>query len=209
MLISDWLKGVYTKTIHYKTSLTFLNSCTGDLPNLSKMMKLLETQLIFKVLVMVNFCIQNRAQIASHRYIGIGVHIISFCPQRSSIGQTKTKILPSSNTDPICVSNNDTTETKSKDLPPHQVKEAADDLPLLEVGLPVQRGGLDVAQAVGVTGAQQQNVGREDLVTSEPDEVSHPHLLPVLLHIASIRSARTMRGQKSWLAAGWKSHCFQ
>lgn len=86
-------------------------------------------------------------------------------------------------------------DTKSKQRPPHQVKEAADDLPLLEVGLSVQGGGLDVAQAVGVTGAQQQNVGGEDLVTSQTDEVSHPHLLPVLLHIASFRSARTMREQ--------------
>lgn len=85
-----------------------------------------------------------------------------------------------------------------KERPPHQVKEAADDLPLLEVGLSVQCGGLDVAQAVGVTGAQQQNVGGEDLVTSQPDEVSHPHLLPVPLHIPSLRSARTMRGQNGW-----------
>lgn len=107
------------------------------------------------------------------------------------------------------MTNNDTMETKNKERPPHQVKEAADNLPLLEVGLSVQCGGLDVAQAVGVTGAQQQNVGGEDLVTSQPDEVSHPHLLPILLHIASIRSARTMRGQKGWLAVGWKSHCFQ
>lgn len=84
---------------------------------------------------------------------------------------------------------------KSKERPSHQIKEAADDLPLLEVGLSVQRGGLDVAQTVGVTGAQEQNIGREDLVTSQPNEVSHPHLLPVLLHIASIRSARKIRGQ--------------
>lgn len=93
----------------------------------------------------------------------------------------------------MCVANNE--------QPTHQVKEAADDLPLLQVGLSVQRGRLDVAQPVGVTGAQQQNVGREDLVTPEPDEVSHPHLLPVLLHIASIRSARTMRANGR-LAAG-------
>lgn len=77
----------------------------------------------------------------------------------------------------------------------HQVVEAADDLPLLEVGLSIQCGRLDVAEAVRVTGAQQQHVGREDLVTSQPDEVSHPNLLPVLLHIASLRSARTTRGQ--------------
>lgn len=86
-------------------------------------------------------------------------------------------------------------ETKIDKHPSHQVKEAADDLPLLEVGLSVQCGGLDVAQTVRVTGAQQQNISREDLVTSQPDEVSHPHLLPVLLHIASFHSARTMRRQ--------------
>lgn len=88
-----------------------------------------------------------------------------------------------------------TTDTNCKQRLSHQVKEAADDLPLLEVGLSVQRGGLDVAQAVGVTGAQQQDVGGQDLVASQPDEVSHPHLLPVLLHIASFRSARTMRDE--------------
>lgn len=94
-------------------------------------------------------------------------------------------------------------QTKSKQRSSHQVEEAADDLPLLEVGLSVQCGGLDVTQAVGVTGAQQQHVSREDLVTSQPDEVSHPHLLPVLLHIASLGSVRTMRGRKRLvLAAG-------
>lgn len=209
MLISDWLKGVYTKTIHYKTSLTFLNSYTGDLPTLSKMMKLLETQLIFYSNICWSwstfvFKIEPKWPLTDILFISS----VS-APKHPVSAKQKLKFYPPLTLNPICVSNNDTTETKSKELPPHQVKEAADDLPLLEVGLPVQRGGLDVAQAVGVTGAQQQNVGREDLVTSEPDEVSHPHLLPVLLHIASIRSARTMRGQKSWLAAGWRSHCFQ
>lgn len=109
-----------------------------------------------------------------------------------------------SKTDPTCVTytNYDKMETKSKEQPSHQVEEAADDLPLLEVGLSVQCGGLDVAQPVGVTGAQQQDVGGEDLVTSQPDEVSHPHLLPVLLHIASLRSARTMRGQTAGVSRG-------
>ena len=86
-------------------------------------------------------------------------------------------------------------ETTGKEQLPHQVVEAADNLSLLEVGLPVQCGRLDVAQPVGVAGAQQQDVGGEDLVASQPDEVSHPHLLPVLLHIASLHSAGTMRGQ--------------
>lgn len=77
-----------------------------------------------------------------------------------------------------------------------QFKEAADDLPLLEVGLSIQCGGLNVAQAVRVTGAQQQNISREDLVTSQLDEVSHPHLLPVLLHIAPLCSAITIQEGK-------------
>lgn len=119
-----------------------------------------------------------------------------FLPQNSNIGQaSKDNFYTHLTQTQLEIPNNDKTETKSKKRPSHQIKEAADNLPLLEVGLSVQSRGLDVAQAVGVTGAQQQNVGREDLVTSQPNEVPHPHLLPVLLHIASIRSARTMRGQ--------------
>lgn len=79
----------------------------------------------------------------------------------------------------------------------HQVKEAADDLPLFEVGLSIQCGGLNVAQTVWVTGAQQQDVSGEDLITSQPDEVSHPHLFPVLLHIASLHSVKKI--EKKWL----------
>lgn len=88
-----------------------------------------------------------------------------------------------------------TQQRGSEEHPSHQVVEAADHLPLLQVGLSIQRGGLDVAQAVGVAGAQQQHVGGEELVASQPDEVSHPHLLPVLLHIASLCSDRTIRGR--------------
>lgn len=72
----------------------------------------------------------------------------------------------------------------------HQVEEAADHLPLLQVGLAVQRGRLDVTEAVGVAGAQQQHIGWEDLVAAQLDEVSHPHLLPKLFHVASIRPGR-------------------
>lgn len=96
------------------------------------------------------------------------------------------------------------TRTRCEEHPSHQVVEAADHLPLLEVGLSVQRGGLDVAQAVGVAGAQQQHVSGEDLVTSQPDEVSHPHLLPVFLHIASLCSSTTIRGQMSGVSCGMK-----
>lgn len=72
----------------------------------------------------------------------------------------------------------------------HQVKETADNLPLFQIGLSVQCGSFYVAQAVRIAGAEQQNVGRQDFITSQPDEVSHPRLLPVLLHIAPLRSAK-------------------
>lgn len=77
----------------------------------------------------------------------------------------------------------------------HRVADSRHSCPLLQVGLSIQGGGLDVAQAVGVAGAQQQHVSGEDLVASQPDEVSHPHLLPVLLHIASLCSGGTIRGR--------------
>lgn len=66
------------------------------------------------------------------------------------------------------------TRQKEKNQLCHQVKETADNLPLLQIRLSVQRGRLYVAQAVRIAGAEQQNVGRQDLVTSQPDEVSHP-----------------------------------
>lgn len=69
---------------------------------------------------------------------------------------------------------------------PHQVNEASDHVPLLQVGLAVQRGRLDVAQAVRIAGAEQQHVGRHDLVAAQPDEVSHADLLPVLLQVAPL-----------------------
>lgn len=85
----------------------------------------------------------------------------------------------------------------------HQVEEAADHLPLLQVGLAIQRSRLDVAEAVGVARAQQQHVGWEDLVAAQLDEVSHPHFLPELLHITSIcpnrhqpHKERASRGNK-------------
>lgn len=88
-----------------------------------------------------------------------------------------------------------TTSDSKRRYGSHQVEEAADHLPLLQVGLPVQRGRLDVTQAVRVAGAQQQDVSGQNLVTSQPDEVSHPHLLPELLHVASVRPSTTPRGQ--------------
>ena len=72
----------------------------------------------------------------------------------------------------------------------HQVEEAADHLSLLQVGLPVQRGGLNVTQAVWVAGAEQENVSRQDLVAAQPDEVPDPDLLPEALQVALLRSAR-------------------
>lgn len=72
----------------------------------------------------------------------------------------------------------------------HQVEEAADHLSLLQVGLSVQRGGLDVTQAVGVARAEQEHVGGQDLVAAQPDEVSNPDLLPEPLQVAPLRSVR-------------------
>lgn len=65
----------------------------------------------------------------------------------------------------------------------HQVDEAAHHLPLFKVGLSIQRGRLDVTQAVRVTGAEQQNVSRQNLIATQTDEISNPNLLPVFLHI--------------------------
>lgn len=68
-------------------------------------------------------------------------------------------------------------------LKTHQVDEAAYHLPLFKVGLSIQCGRLNVTQAVRVTGAQQQNVCRQDLIAAQTDEVSDSNLLPVFLHI--------------------------
>lgn len=68
----------------------------------------------------------------------------------------------------------------------HQVKEAADHLPLLQVGLAVQCGRLNVAQVVRVARAQQQHISWENFVAAQFDEVPHLHLLPKLLHVTSI-----------------------
>ena len=78
------------------------------------------------------------------------------------------------------------------------MEEAADHLSLLQVGLSVQRGGLDVTQAVGVAGAEQEHVRGQDLVAAQPDEVSDPDLLPEPLQVAPLRSARGGTGPQLW-----------
>lgn len=61
--------------------------------------------------------------------------------------------------------------------------QISDQLSLFEVGLPVQVGRLDVADAVEVRGVQQQHVCRDDLVTGQTDKVPHADVLPTLVHI--------------------------
>lgn len=61
--------------------------------------------------------------------------------------------------------------------------QISDQLSLFEVGLPVQVGRLDVADAVGVRGVQQQHVCRDDLITGQTDKVPHMDILPTLVHI--------------------------
>lgn len=94
---------------------------------------------------------------------------------------------------------------KTHNLCAHQVHEAAHHLSLLQVGLSVQRSRLDVTQPVWIAGAQQQHVSRNDLITAQPDEISHTDLLPVLFHITALGSGeqRYTRG----LHAGSRHHC--
>lgn len=65
----------------------------------------------------------------------------------------------------------------------YKLREAADHLPPLQVGLSVQVGGLDVAQPVGVTGGEQQNVRREDFVAAKTHKVSHVDFFPESVHV--------------------------
>lgn len=65
----------------------------------------------------------------------------------------------------------------------YQLREATDHLPPLQVGLSVQVRSLDMAQAVRVTGRQQQNVRRYDLIAAKVDEVAHSDFFPVSIHI--------------------------
>lgn len=65
----------------------------------------------------------------------------------------------------------------------YKLREATDHLPSLQVGLSIQVSSLDVAQPIRVTGGQQQNVRRYDLIAVKTDKVAHSDLFPVSNHI--------------------------
>ena len=65
----------------------------------------------------------------------------------------------------------------------HLLWQVPHHLPLLEVGLSVQIGRLDVTHSVGVGGVQQHHVRRDDLITEQPHQVPHTHISPALVHI--------------------------
>lgn len=54
---------------------------------------------------------------------------------------------------------------------------------MLQVGLSIQVGSLNVAQPIGVTGGKQQNVCRDDLIAAKTHEVSHTDFFPESVHI--------------------------
>lgn len=65
----------------------------------------------------------------------------------------------------------------------YELWEATDHLPSLQVGLSIQIGSLDVAQSIRVTGGQQQNVRRDDLIAAETHKISHSDFFPESIHI--------------------------
>lgn len=65
----------------------------------------------------------------------------------------------------------------------YKLWEAADHLPSLQVGLSIQVGSLNVAQAIRVTGGQQQNVRRDDLIAAKTHKISHTDFFPESVHI--------------------------
>jgi hypothetical protein len=65
----------------------------------------------------------------------------------------------------------------------YKLREATDHLSSLQVGLSVQVGGLNVAQPIGVTGGQEQNVRRDDLIAAKTHKVSHVDFFPESVHV--------------------------
>lgn len=59
------------------------------------------------------------------------------------------------------------------------VATARGHLALLEVGLPINVGRLNIADALGVTGIQQEEVCRDDIVGLQFDEISQMDVAPL------------------------------
>lgn len=62
--------------------------------------------------------------------------------------------------------------------------EPADNLPPLEVRLPVQVARVNVAHAVRIARLEQQDVRRDGFVVGQMDQVTHAHILPQDLLVA-------------------------
>ena len=84
----------------------------------------------------------------------------------------------------------------------YKLGEASDHLAPFQVGLSIQVGCLDVAQPVGVTGVEQQDVCRDDLVAAKTHKVSHADFFPesvhVLLFFPGKETAINMSGGDRW-----------
>ena len=79
----------------------------------------------------------------------------------------------------------------------YELREASDHLSLLQVGLPVQVGRLDVAQPIGVAGGQQQDVCGDGLIAAEAHEVSHADLFPEPVHVLLLLPGKDMAVNKA------------
>ena len=55
-------------------------------------------------------------------------------------------------------------------------------LPLFQVGLSIDIGGLNVTHSVGVAGVEQEDVCRNHLITRELDKVTQTYPLPLLTY---------------------------
>ena len=93
----------------------------------------------------------------------------------------------------------------------YELREASDHLALLQVGLPVQVGRLDVAQPIGVAGGQQQDICGDGLIAAEAHEVSHADLFPEPVHVLLLLPGKDTAVNKAGGAqleasSGWRAY---
>lgn len=66
----------------------------------------------------------------------------------------------------------------------HLAAEAHHHPALLEVGLPIEAGSLQVADPILVRGVEQQDVCWDDLIALQLHKVPHSDIFPALLHVS-------------------------
>lgn len=74
----------------------------------------------------------------------------------------------------------------------YKLGEASDHLAPFQVGLPIQVGRLDVAQPIRVTGGEQQDVCRDDLIAAKTHKVSHADFFPESVHVLLLFPGKEM-----------------